>query len=218
MELLFEEGLYRVGSSDPGQGFNYLLRRPEGNFLLLNLAGCQFVDIEDDFDALEECGGVRAQFVSDWHNAKTNEPDRITHRFGAPLYCSEVEAQKISKTGIRGLKTLPYEPVLFADDFWVIPTPGHTPGGVSHLWDTGRRRFLFVGDVLYCQEGTWQYSVSKANATTMRKSLERLRELEFDVLVSNSFGNTGSPFWVPGPGRKNELLDRVIVQLGGSQR
>lgn len=66
----------------------------------------------------------------------------------------------------------------------VIHTPGHTPGSIA-LYDSGGR-VLFVGDTLRYLKGTLQgpppqFSLDMGQA---KVSVERLSELDFDVLLS----------------------------------
>lgn len=42
---------------------------------------------------------------------------------------------------------------LIEDDLEVIPTPGHTPGATSYLWEHGDHRFLFTGDSIGIEDG-----------------------------------------------------------------
>jgi glyoxylase-like metal-dependent hydrolase (beta-lactamase superfamily II) len=45
------------------------------------------------------------------------------------------------------------------EDFEVIPTPGHTAGATSFLWDTGEHRLLFTADTIYLCAGEWHAAV-----------------------------------------------------------
>ena len=70
------------------------------------------------------------------------------------------------------------------DDFEVIPIPGHTSGATAYLWDSGGHRFLFTGDTIYLKEGEWIAAVlESSDRVSYIKSLELIRELDFDVLV-----------------------------------
>jgi hypothetical protein len=75
----------------------------------------------------------------------------------------------------------------------VIPTPGHTIGATTFLWKSSKYRFLFTSDQVSLREGEWVATVIQANPRYPEiqasdrdayiKSLELIRELEFDVLV-----------------------------------
>ena len=59
------------------------------------------------------------------------------------------------------------------DDFELIPTPGHTPGTTAFLWDSGTRRFLFTGDMLWIEHGRWSAVVlGSSDRTAYLESLE----------------------------------------------
>jgi glyoxylase-like metal-dependent hydrolase (beta-lactamase superfamily II) len=70
-------------------------------------------------------------------------------------------------------------------DFELIPIPGHTPGATAFLWDSGEHRMLFTGDSLFLVDGEWVVAldVQGADRDAYVRSLELLRELDFDVLV-----------------------------------
>ncbi len=70
------------------------------------------------------------------------------------------------------------------DDLEVIPTPGHTPGTTSYLWDSGTHRFLFTGDFLWVEHGEWKAVVlGSSDRAASLDSLRRIGDLDFDVLV-----------------------------------
>jgi glyoxylase-like metal-dependent hydrolase (beta-lactamase superfamily II) len=67
----------------------------------------------------------------------------------------------------------------------VIPTPGHTSGATAFLWDSGQHRILFTGDTIYLREGDWVAALlaGSSDRAAYLRSLELMRELDFDVLV-----------------------------------
>ena len=70
------------------------------------------------------------------------------------------------------------------DDLEVIPTPGHTAGTVSYLWDNGAHRFLFTGDLVWIEHGEWKAVVLTPELRRDElDSLALVREIDFDVLV-----------------------------------
>jgi len=73
---------------------------------------------------------------------------------------------------------------LIDDDLEVIPTPGHTPGTTSYLWDSGTHRFLFTGDSLWVEYGEWKAVVlGSSDRAASLHSLRLISDLDFDVLV-----------------------------------
>ena len=87
----------------------------------------------------------------------------------------------------RGLKAIAYGEALNVCGacFAVLPTPGHTPGGVC-LWaqDEG---VLFSGDTLFCA-GYGRVDFPGSNAADMRASLLRLFELPGETRVYPGHG------------------------------
>lgn len=96
MELLFDDGLYRVGGTreQSGAGWSYLLRREGGNLLLVNLAGSSVAALEPDFPAIEALGGLGAMFFNDRHNAYCVATNRIvSNSFANDCFpCFELDA------------------------------------------------------------------------------------------------------------------------------
>ena len=100
----------------------------------------------------------------------------------APLFLHEAERRSVAETlAVRGGFTKRH---VFDDDFEVIPTPGHTSGATSYLWESDGHRLLFTGDTIYLDDGEWVAAVLRSSdREAYIGSLELLRELDFDVLV-----------------------------------
>jgi hypothetical protein len=176
----------------------FLLRRKQGNLLVYGSAA-----FDAQAPAVRDLGGVAHWYLNHWHEALF-----AAGGVGAPLYCHEVERELVAKkTRFASDRLLEERQVPLAvgetfskrhmvgDDFEVIPTPGHTPGSTAFLWKSGRYRFLFTSDQIYVKEGEWVAAVLPASVTerfkeikpsdrdAYIKSLELIREIEFDVLV-----------------------------------
>jgi glyoxylase-like metal-dependent hydrolase (beta-lactamase superfamily II) len=81
------------------------------------------------------------------------------------------------------------------EDFEVIPIPGHTSGATAYLWDSGEHRFLFTGDTIYLSDGEWVAAVlESSDRAAYVRSLELIRELDFDVLVPWA-ASAGQPYY-----------------------
>ena len=100
------------------------------------------------------------------------------------------------------------------DDFEVIPTPGHTPGTTSYLWNNGTHRFLFTGDMLWTRNGEWEVVVlGSSDRAAYLDSLALIRKLDFDVLVPWA-GVEGEPLIdVVTPDQARERLDAIIARV-----
>ena len=170
----------------------YLIRRPAGNILFATKA-----DISDAEPDIAAAGGVSLILLGDRHHGA---PVTVTmaRRLGAPIMASSIEATALKKLGIEIDTPLPYRPCQLAPDLEIIPTPGHTKGAFSYLWTSGERRFLFIGDTIVPVDGSWQYWVSAPNRPEMRRTIEKLAALRFDVILSNSFAATPTG-WMDAP-------------------
>jgi glyoxylase-like metal-dependent hydrolase (beta-lactamase superfamily II) len=170
----------------------YFIKRPAGNILFATKA-----DITDAEPDIAAAGGVSLILLGDRHHAAP-ETVIMARRLGAPVIASSIEATALKKRGIDIDTPLPYQPRQLAPDVDIIPTPGHTKGAFSYLWTSGERRFLFIGDTIVPVDGTWQYWVSPPSRPEMRRTIEKLAALPFDVILSNSFAATPSG-WMEAP-------------------
>jgi hypothetical protein len=150
----------------------FLLRRDRGNLLVYSVTG-----LKSDAAAIEDLGGISRRYLNHRHEAMFLS-DWVT----APLFVHESERDSVAKqTHVRGAFSKRH---MLDDDFEVIPIPGHTRGATAFLWDSGRRRFLFTGDTVYLDDGEWVAAVlESSDRDAYIKSLELVRELDFDVLV-----------------------------------
>ncbi|MBW3653183.1 MAG: MBL fold metallo-hydrolase, partial [Actinobacteria bacterium] len=150
----------------------FLLRRDRGNLLIYSTT-----TVRADAPAVKQLGGISRHYLNHGHEALF-----ASERVDAPLFVHESERESVSeRCAIRG--TFSKRHVL-DEDFEVIPTPGHTPGASAYLWDSGQHRLLFTGDTIYLDGGEWVAAVlSSSDREAYVRSLELIRELDFDVLV-----------------------------------
>jgi glyoxylase-like metal-dependent hydrolase (beta-lactamase superfamily II) len=150
----------------------FLLRRSGGNMLVYSAPG-----LDSGSAAIRELGGVSRHYLNHWHEAMF-APQAVD----APLFVHENDREAVArKLNVRGTFSRRHVP---DDDFEVIPTPGHTRGATAYLWDSGEHRLLFTGDTVYLDDGEWVAAVlDSSDRGQYVKSLELIRELDFDVLV-----------------------------------
>jgi glyoxylase-like metal-dependent hydrolase (beta-lactamase superfamily II) len=185
----------------------FVLRRGQGNLLVYSTPA-----VVDDAPAIEQLGGIARHYLNHWHEVSIGGADRIADAFGAPLFCHEDDRQEASKSAeVAGTFSLRH---MAGDDLEAIPIPGHTPGATAYLWDSGRHRCLFTGDSLYLREGEWVAAVlESSDRDAYVESLERIKDLDFDVLVPWA-ATAGQPFHAvtdkADVGRRiDAILDRV---------
>jgi glyoxylase-like metal-dependent hydrolase (beta-lactamase superfamily II) len=185
----------------------FLLRRGQGNLLVYSAP-----TVVDDAPAIEELGGIARHYLNHWHEAAFGGADRIAGTFAAPLFCHENDREKAAESAqVAGTFSSRH---MAGDDLEAIPIPGHTPGATAYLWDSGGHRCLFTGDSLYLREGEWVAAVlESSDRDAYIKSLERIKDLDFDVLVPWA-ATAGQPFHAvtdkADAGRRiDTILDRV---------
>ncbi len=180
----------------------FLLRRDEGNLLLYSVGS-----LESEAAAIDDMGGV-----SRWYLNHRHEAAFASGRLSAPLFVHEAEAGPVSESlHVRGTFSRRHRP---AEDFEVIPTPGHTPGATAYLWDSGHHRFLFTGDTILLRGGEWVAAVlGSSDRAAYIASLEVIRELSFDVLVPWAAGGGEPPYASTSPPDTRRRIDAIIARL-----
>jgi glyoxylase-like metal-dependent hydrolase (beta-lactamase superfamily II) len=181
---------------------SFLLERPQGNLLVYNSPG-----LTTAANAIRTAGGATRLFINHGHEAMFGRPG-----VDVPVFVHERDRHEVARSlQIAGTFS---ERHRLDDDFEVIPTPGHTPGTTSYLWNSGTRRFLFTGDMLWTQHGQWEVVVlGSSDRAAYLNSLALIRELDFDVLVPWA-GVEGERFIdVVSPDQVRERLDAIIARV-----
>lgn len=210
-EILLNLFLIRDDDHASPTPFTYLALRPEGNILFATKA-----DISPFYNAIEKKGGVSAVLIGDRHHV-SQDTVKLSVHFNAPLIGSRIEAKVLGAKGFTLNASLPYEQRALGNDIEIIPTPGHTTGAFSYLWNNGVNKILFIGDTLVPVEKTWLYWVSPPSRKILADTLNRLKTFEFDHVVSNSFACQGGACRRISNAEKENLLNNTIKQLVSNQ-
>ena len=151
---------------------SFILERPQGNVIVYNSPG-----LSDAADEIRALGTPTRLLINHGHEAMYGRP-----QLDVPVFVHERDRADIAQSfPVAGTFT---ERQMIDDDLEVIPTPGHTPGTTSYLWDSGTHRFLFIGDSLWVQAGDWKAVVlGDSDRTASLASLRLISDLDFDVLV-----------------------------------
>jgi len=181
--------LYRTESTPlfPFSSFKtnaYLLIRPEGNLLVYGPGK----NIEQYYDFIESKGGIDKVLISHRDEA-TKYSTKVADRFNAQVYCPKVEKEEISKkchvdNTFSGDQRVD-------DTFEIIFTPGHSPGSSCFLWKApDGKRLIFTGDNLVLREEGWGvYIMNKNNLSVTIKSMQKLKDLEVNVIVPGGYSS-----------------------------
>lgn len=196
--------VYRDPESS-GWGYSYFVQRPQGNLFFARMA--QSASILNEFDALHAKGGIDRIYITDFHFAGKNV-DAVSQEFNAPIFCSDIELPKIQKRGIRDLTPFKFEQQDIEGDLSIIPTPGHTSGGVCYLLTLSQSKYLFTGDFLYFDGSKW--IVGSSTFSKVKVSLERLRNLNFDYLVGCGDDDLGTPYIKLSDKKKAAFFDDIV--------
>jgi glyoxylase-like metal-dependent hydrolase (beta-lactamase superfamily II) len=188
MKQLYDD-LWQTDVSHPFPGLNthaYFLRCDKGNVLFYNTGH------EAEIRHIADLGGIKYQYLS--HRDEIGGSLKIIkQRFGSALCCGadELAATEAScEVDVAFSKRERH----FAG-IEIIPTPGHTQGSISFLYEAPRGlTYLFTGDTLFQGNGRWEtlfFASAGGSATDLANSLRLYREMHPDVVISSgsSSGN-----------------------------
>lgn len=199
----------RMDSPFPGLTTHaYVWRRPAGNVLFYSPAS------DADFEAIDELGGVKAQYLSHLDEAGPNLA-RIAERFGRQLHAPAAELKEITE---QGRVDVPLDAVRHVDanDVEVLPTPGHSPGSTCYLVKgIGGEKYLFTGDTMFpAGDGTWSTFVvpGRGDAAAMRDSVKLLGTVEPDIVISSAFAGETAIEDVDAA-RWSEIIEQALASV-----
>ncbi|ABS04120.1 MBL fold metallo-hydrolase [Kineococcus radiotolerans] len=181
---------------------SFVLQRPAGNVVVYNSPG-----ITAAAEAIADLGGVSRLLLNHAHEAMYGDPP-----VDAPVHVHERDLAEAARS-MRITATFDHRQVL-DDDLEIIPTPGHTPGTTSYLWDSGVHRFLFTGDFLWIEEGEWKaVLLDPGSRQDYLDSLALVRDLDFDVLVPWGTTEGGPCFATTTTAETRERIDTISARL-----
>jgi glyoxylase-like metal-dependent hydrolase (beta-lactamase superfamily II) len=120
--------------------------------------GCKLMIHDLDADAVERGDSVRT--AANWYDTKF-PPTQINHRLSG------------------GEEVLVFQ----GEELHCLHTPGHTPGSISIYLDRAGKRVLFGQDI----HGPFMAAFGSDQAL-WRKSMDKLLDLEADILCEGHFG------------------------------
>ena len=184
----------------------FMLERDAGNMLVYG-GGTPLADVEE----IEQRGGVVRRYLNHRHETAFG-----CGRIRAPLVVHAAERDAVQRTcDVAAAFTKRHKP---ADDLEVIPTPGHTPGATSFLWDTGEHRLLFTGDTVYLRDGEWVAALlGSSDREAYATSLELLRDLDFDILVPWAATRGQDAYSVVSNAEARRRIDAILTRLRAGQ-
>jgi len=188
---------------------SYVLQRPGGSVIVYNSPG-----VSEAASAIEQLGPPDRMLINHAHEAMYGRPD-----LDIDVWIHRADLQEVGKT-LQIAGTFDQRQRI-GSDIEVIPTPGHTPGTCSFLWNNGEHRFLFTGDFIWIEDGEWKAVVlNPALRDQYLSSLALVRDLDFDVLVPWGVTEGDSPAWrVDNPEDKRRRLELMMerVSAGGNR-
>jgi hydroxyacylglutathione hydrolase len=205
------DDLWQTRTESPFPGLTthaYLWRGPDGNILFYSPAS------DADFDAIEELGGVSAQYLSHLDEAGPMLA-RLADRFGLRLHAPAAELDAI---GRHAHVDAPVDARRYVDANGVdaIPTPGHSDGSTCYLvTGVDGETYLFTGDTMFpTGDGTWSTFLvpGRGGAAALRSSLELLATVRPDIVISSAFGGD-TAIETLGNGRWQKCIAEALASV-----
>ncbi|WP_027935172.1 MBL fold metallo-hydrolase [Amycolatopsis thermoflava] len=187
---------------------SFLLERPAGNVLVCNSPG-----LTADAKAIDDLGGALMLLINHEHEAMYGAPAGAVPAF-VHERDSASTARQMQVAGTFDRRQL------LAEDLEAIPTPGHTAGTTSYLWDSGAHRFLFTGDFIWIEDGQWKAVLLDPDLREQYlDSLALVCDLDFDVLVPWGVSDNGPCFAMTDKGDTRRRIDAIItrIEAGGDR-
>jgi len=209
MKQLFPD-LWQTRTEHPFQGVTshaYLLTRPNGNILFYGTG------VQEDLQPIRDLGGVVRQYLS--HRDEAGPAlATIKQTFGSALCCHASEVRAIGSYCQVDVTFDTHETHL--GNIEVVPTPGHTSGSTCFVYRSPYgKTYLFTGDSIYPDGESWGTRVqffAGGRKSDLKSSLELLRDLEPDVVISSaSVGR--SPVQPVTASKWRAIVDRAILGL-----
>jgi len=157
----------------------FMLKHPRGNLLIGR------VENPLDHEVIADAGGVIRHYLTHWHEAAPGAR-LIQQRFSSALYCHSRSLGPVSLM-VEPDETFSQQETHFGD-VHLLPTPGHTPGSASYLYQSPLgHTYLFVGDTLTRDYDRWiSVLVPESSPAELRDSLEFYRGLRPDVVLMST--------------------------------
>jgi hypothetical protein len=182
MQRIFPN-LYRIDLGPRGpdnrMSHSYLLVRKGGNLLVCNFhRGSSIMDHADEIDKL---GGIDAQFVPHFHDAKRGTlHQELYDRFGCELCYHEEERKTIRTKTKCPEREFGHDGLKLGSDFQAHYFPGHTPGMSVLTWKHRGKCFLFPSHVVGLENGGWRVSFAPHLIPKQKSRFMELAKMDVD--------------------------------------
>lgn len=207
LPLQLEENVYYCGFNSPKSygGNSFFIKHPQGNWLIDSPKFLPHL-----VKQFKQLGGVKYLFLT--HQDDVAEAARYATEFGAQriIHRAEISAQPDAETVVDG-----GDAVDFAEEFKIIPVPGHTRGHMVLLY---KQKFLFTGDHLAYDPHLSQLIAFRRHCwyswEEQVESMSRLANYNFEWVLAGH----GNRVKLPAVEMHRQLLQLIeLMKLPSSQ-
>lgn len=210
MKQLYDD-LWQTEVFHPFPGLSthaYFLRCEDGNVLFYNTS------YDYEIQHIADLGGIKYQYLSHRDEVGHSLPV-IKERFRSDLCCGLRELPAI-ESWCDVDKVFSNREKHFAG-IEVIPTPGHTQGSISFVYEAPNGlTYLFTGDTLFQGRDGWEtlfFTNAGGNASELADSLRVYRDISPNVVISSGSTSGSRPLVEVDPAEWIESIDEVISRL-----
>lgn len=192
------------------QAYAYYLLSPNAKVLLYNGGN------EADFEAIKELGGLDYQFLS--HRDEISPGlDNIKKRFNNKLCCHKNTQPLVEK--VSSVEEVIHQRLKHSSQLEVIPTPGHTDGCLSFLYNSpAGETYLFSGDLISMTDNGWDTFIIPGRGADLKDvlaSMKLYKQLSPDVLIPSASSYGSSSFFQFSKEDWGQSIDGYIKRLEG---
>lgn len=196
----------------PANTCGFLIEREAGNAFIYSCSA-----IEDYYEHLDELGGVSLILLNHRDEA-TRHVTTLADHYNAPVHTHKAEVEASKLRGVRNI--VPHGPDTdLGGDIQAQHTPGHTPGATSYIYNNPNDglRYIFPGDTfsnftIDHFDRVIGFHPYEENVDDMRQTLERLKDIDTDVIVPGLANGTINAYrWTTE--QRVQLLDHALKQL-----
>jgi glyoxylase-like metal-dependent hydrolase (beta-lactamase superfamily II) len=164
-----------------------------------------------------EHGGIDRQVMN--HGADASPACTYVEKtYGAPIYIHDDDvdhAIRKRKGPVSGSFSKSHSVTTGLE---AIPLPGHTPGFTVFLWRAPGTRYLIAGDIIFEDPQSWTAFLGEGLYQLGARSLQRLGEIECDVLLPNETAGENTPPIRFGESERRAILQDVLRRVSRKYR
>ena len=159
-----------------------------------------------------EHGGIDRQVMN--HGADASPACTYVEKtYGAPIYIHDDDVEHAIRKRKGPVSGSFSERHSVTPDLEAIPLPGHTQGFTVFLWRAPGTRYLIGGDIISEDPQGWTAFLGEGLQQVGARSLQRLGEIECEVLLPNETAGENTPPIRFGQSERKAIVQEVLRRV-----